>query len=101
MASYRILLGDNMKFYAKINESGICTGVSQVSKQIAKSDLIEIPEYDPTLLGKVWTANKWNENQQPIGKSQEIDVDTLSDADFKRMVLEKLGFVVKAKAVGK
>ena len=39
-------------YYAQINETGICVAVSQLAGKVEQENMIEIDNYDISLLGK-------------------------------------------------
>jgi hypothetical protein len=46
-------------YYAVMNASGVCRGVSQLASEVSDPRLIEIPSFDPTLIGKRLVAGEW------------------------------------------
>jgi hypothetical protein len=43
-----------MYYYAQINDDNIVTGVSHLSGEVSRDNLISIPSYDTSLIGKTW-----------------------------------------------
>ena len=52
-------------YYAQINDSSICYALLQTYAQINASNMISIPSYDETYLGKRWTGTSWEDVPQP------------------------------------
>lgn len=50
-------------YYAQIDDDGICCGVSQLSGEVIKPNMVPITSYDLGLQGKMWTGT-WNEGTQ-------------------------------------
>lgn len=50
--------------YAQLNEENICVGVSQLSGKVNKSSLILLPEFDITIIGKMYIDGGWKEVEQ-------------------------------------
>ena len=53
-----------MFYYAQLNEENICVGVSQLSGKVNKSSLILLPEFDITIIGKMYIDGGWKEVEQ-------------------------------------
>jgi len=45
--------------YAQINEEGRAVGVSQLSGQVEAANMIALPAYDESVIGKRWTGAGW------------------------------------------
>jgi hypothetical protein len=45
-----------MNMYAQLDENNIVVAVSQLSGEVDAPNMIEIPEYDTSLLGKKYNA---------------------------------------------
>ncbi len=41
-------------YYAQINDEGIVKGVSDLAGEIINPNMIEIPVFDPSIMGKKW-----------------------------------------------
>jgi len=52
-------------FYAQIDENNIVIGVSQLSGEILLPNLIPIPSYDESLLGKIWNGATFENAPEP------------------------------------
>jgi len=52
-------------FYAEINKNNIVNGVSCLSGEADQPNMIEIPEYDPSLMGKKWDGEKFVDSGIP------------------------------------
>lgn len=48
-----------MYFYAQINESGRCYGVSQLSGPVESPNMIPIGSYDESYLGRYYIDGQW------------------------------------------
>lgn len=55
-----------MYYYAQINNLGICFSVLETFAEIIDNDMIPIPAYDESYLGKQWTGTSWEDAPQPI-----------------------------------
>ena len=57
-------------FYARVDENGVCRGVSSLSGPVATDDLIAIKKYDPSMIGaKRWSGGSWvNHTDPPLRK---------------------------------
>lgn len=49
-----------MKFYAQLNEDKICIGISQLSGEVIKENLVEISFYDESYLWKKYENSVWS-----------------------------------------
>lgn len=84
-----------MIFYAVLNKNDIVIGVKQVKDKIEQDNHIKIKE-----LGSILIGNKYNYSTKqfeiiPVEPELEIDISTLSENSFRKMVLERLGFKIK------
>lgn len=52
-------------YYAQINESSVCYALLQTYAQINVANMISIPAYDESYLGKQWTGASWEDMPQP------------------------------------
>ena len=57
--------------YAQINNEGICIAISALTGQVQADNLIAIPNYDETLLGKIYTNGIWQDPPQPEPQPEE------------------------------
>ena len=48
-----------MPYYAQINESGICTAVSELSVEVDAPHMIELADMNRALLGQRWDGAQW------------------------------------------
>lgn len=69
-----------MKIYAQLNENNICTGISQLSGEVLKDDLIEIPTFSQEYMWKkydkileVWSVEKF----EPISTAPITEFEQL------------------------
>ena len=54
-------------FYAQINKENICVGISSLSGEVIDESLIEIENYDLSILGKKYNNGVWEEvPKEPI-----------------------------------
>lgn len=51
--------------YAQINSDNICIAISSLTGQVQADNLIAIPTYDETLLGKLYADGTWQDPPQP------------------------------------
>jgi hypothetical protein len=51
--------------YAQINASSICYAILQTYAEIVDEDMIPIPTYDGSYLGKRWTGTSWEDVPPP------------------------------------
>ena len=54
-----------MKYYATLNSENICNVVSQLNDEIVSNNMIELSNYDTSVLGKMWTGSEWVDNPNP------------------------------------
>lgn len=54
-----------MKIYANINNAGVVTSLLQTSVEVLAPTMIEVPEYDETLLGKLYDDGDFINAQEP------------------------------------
>lgn len=45
--------------YAQLDSNNIVEAISQLSKEITQGNMILLPEYDQSLLGKKWNGESW------------------------------------------
>jgi len=88
-----------MKFYAEMDENNIVIGVKQVKGEILNDKHIEVSSLDGTPMGKKYNAV--TEQFEVVTKPDpppepEIDVATITEAEFKGLVLKKIGYKVKS-----
>lgn len=51
--------------YAQLDSNNICIGISQLSGEIQKDNMLQIESYDVTILGKKYENGKWIELPKP------------------------------------
>ncbi|MBZ0105527.1 MAG: hypothetical protein K8H84_07830 [Sulfuricella denitrificans] len=54
-----------MKIYAQVDANKVCFSVAQLTSEVIRADMIELPAYDEQRLGQRWTGAAW----------QKLDVD--------------------------
>ena len=54
--------------YAQLNDEKICIGISDLSGEVVADNMINIDEFDTTLLGKKYNNGSWEtvENKEDI-----------------------------------
>lgn len=52
-------------YYAQITEEGICCGVSQLSGIVNADNMIELENYDLSVMGMKWTGSEWVDDPNP------------------------------------
>lgn len=57
--------------YAQINNDNICIAISALTGQVQADNLIAIPNYDETLLGKLYADGTWQDPPQPEPQPEE------------------------------
>ena len=76
-----------MKFYAQLSENNICIGISQLSGEVIKSDMVEIQSFDNDKLWRkyengAWSAEKFEpQSTAPISEFEALKAEqqVLSD----------------------
>ncbi len=74
-------------FYGQLDESNICVGISQLNGLVKSDSMIELVNYDISLLGKQYQNGEWitlpkeEVEKQPIDKT-EILMQTLADIEI-------------------
>lgn len=43
--------------YATVDDNGICIGVCRLGAEVDSERLIQIAEYDPSLIGRLWNGS--------------------------------------------
>lgn len=51
--------------YAQINSSSVCYALLQTFAEIIQANMIAIPSYDESYLGKEWTGTEWIAPPEP------------------------------------
>lgn len=46
-------------YYAQINQAGICIALSDLSGEVVNANMIPLPAYDSSVIGKRWTGAAW------------------------------------------
>lgn len=69
-------------FYAQLNDDNICVSVSQVNNKVETENMIEIRDYNTSLLGKkynngVWEDIKDNNTEIPLSDAELIQAELL------------------------
>lgn len=59
-------------YYAIINDSGVCKGISELSGAVNDAKMIEIAGYDPTIVGKKWNGSAFVASDIPAAKSDIV-----------------------------
>lgn len=58
--------------YAQLDSNNICIGISQLSGEIQKDNMLQIESYDVTILGKKYENGKWIElPKSPVEPTEE------------------------------
>ena len=58
-------------FYAQTTPAGLVVGVSELAGEVSAPGLVPIPDYDQTLIGKVWTGSAFIDNPNPPPASED------------------------------
>lgn len=75
-------------YYAQINVDGICIGVSQLAGKVETEHMIEIDEYDTSLLGKRWSGETWDAGPDPEpGPPPETIEDKMARLEEQNLIL--------------
>lgn len=75
-------------YYAQINETGICVAVSQLAGKVEQENMIEIDNYDISLLGKRWDGEVWEDVPQPDpGPPPETTEQRLARLEEQNLIL--------------
>lgn len=51
--------------YAQLDNNNVCIGISQLSGEVQKDNMLQIENYDVTILGKKYENGKWIELPKP------------------------------------
>jgi len=64
--------------YAQLNKENICVGLSQLSGEVEKDGMLQIENYDASLLGKKYNNGIWKEVEREsiIPEPTEIEILT-------------------------
>lgn len=63
--------------YAQLDMNNICTGISQLSGEVQAPNMLQIENYDTTLMGKKLEDGKWikpPEKPKPIPEPTENEI---------------------------
>ena len=66
-----------MYIYAQLNEESICNGLSRLSGEVQAPNMLQIENYDTTLMGKKFEDGKWIElppEPTPIPEPTEEEI---------------------------
>lgn len=58
-------------YYAQLDESSVCYALLQTYAQINAANMISIPAYDESYLGKQWTGTSWEDVPPPVEPTTE------------------------------
>ena len=82
-----------MKFYAQLNENNICIGISQLSGEVIKDNMIEIQSFDNDKLwrkyeNKAWSAEKFEpQSTAPISEFEQLKAEQQELSDTVAEIL--------------
>ncbi len=48
-----------MHFYAQIDDDGVCYAVTQTAGPISAPDMVPIPDFDLTYIGRTYSGGAW------------------------------------------
>lgn len=65
-------------YYAQIDESNICIGVSQLSGEVNLPSMVLLDNYDSSLLGRQYNNGGWEDVEQP--EPQEPPISEIEQA---------------------
>lgn len=75
-----------MYCYAQINENKICVGISQLSNIVIDENLISIPFFDTTLIGKKYNEGVWEDIPKPDPEpAPKSDTEKIQDNQLSIM----------------
>ena len=74
-------------YYAQLNETGLCVGLSDLSGEITADNMILLESYDLTILGKKYENGVWVEvsGEEPATDPTETQP---SNTEIKNLLLE-------------
>ena len=80
-------------YYAQINDENICIAVSKLHGEVKEGNLLQIPIYDSSILGKKYENGKWmdipqKKEQNPITEQEQIAIDTALNVEYIACLLE-------------
>jgi len=82
-----------MKFYAQLNENNICIGISQLSGEVIKDNMIEIQSFDNDKLwrkyeNKAWSTEKFEpQSTAPISEFEQLKAEQQELSDTVAEIL--------------
>ena len=59
-------------FYVQLNENNVGIQLISATKKISATNVIEIPEYNETYIGRVWDGTQWS--QERYDSSIEVEL---------------------------
>ena len=73
-------------YYAQLNEDRICVGISELSSEIIDENMIQINEFDITLLNKKYMNGEWIKveyTSEPLSEPEPTQLDIIEKAVLK------------------
>lgn len=64
-------------YYAQLNEDNICIGVSDLSSEVVRPDMIRIKTFDSTFMNKKYNNGLWEDI--PISQSNMSQLDRIEE----------------------
>lgn len=84
-----------MKIYAQINEDKICIGVSQLSSEVIRGNMIEIPSSDDDYLWRKYENGNWSDEKfEPVPEpsdqptTEEMINATYLETQYQTVLME-------------
>lgn len=74
-------------YYAQLDETGICVGLSDLSGEVTADNMILLGSYDTSVLGKKYENGVWVEvpEEEPVTEPAETQP---SNTEIKNLLLE-------------
>ena len=78
-------------YYAQLNETGLCVGLSDLSGEVTADNMILLESYDLTVLGKKYENGVWVETPAEVPEEEPATEPTEtqpSNTEIKNLLLE-------------
>lgn len=67
-----------MYYYAQLNETSICIGISQLSGKVDVPSLIPLTDFDSSIMGKKYVDGVWEEvESEPVSEPEPTEQELI------------------------